>query len=281
MTSDQELDTTRIDYLLGDAKLSQTKIVIVGLGSGGAVVLERLGMCGVGRWSLYDPDVLEPVNLVKHPGRRADLGRPKTDIARDWLMDRNPKCAVDRIGGDVQADPEFRDDITGADLVICAVDSPPARSFVNEVCVSAAIPCVFGSVFRTGLGGEVYAYLPGESGCYDCKGRYSLEQGLDIENWLDLTDDETDKIYGVGQTDFTASGLAADISVVASYHAHYVISLLAGRRSPYLTTPSFNWLTLTLRRVEGLFSSMYDTSRVLLRPQSLCHLGCGSTKESD
>jgi molybdopterin/thiamine biosynthesis adenylyltransferase len=281
MTSDQELDTTRIDYLLGDAGLSQTKIVIVGLGSGGAVVLERLGMCGVGRWSLYDPDVLEPVNLVKHPGRRADLGRPKTDIARDWLMDRNPKCSIDRIGGDVQADPEFAADICEAELVICAVDSPSARSFVNEACVSARIPCVFGSVFRTGLGGEVYAYLPGESGCYDCKGRYSLEQGLDIENWLELTDDETDKIYGVGQTEFTASGLAADISVVASYHAHYVISLLAGRKSPYLTTPSFNWLTLTLRRVEGLFSSMYDTSRVLLRPQSLCHLSCGSTKESD
>jgi len=281
MTSDTQFDTTRIDYLLGGAQLRDTKVVVVGLGSGGAVVLERLGMTGVGRWSLYDPDTLELVNLVKHPARRADLGRAKTDIARDWLLDRNPHCAIDRIGGDVLADPEFRADVADADVVVCAVDTPSARSFTNEVCVEQRTPCVFGSVFRTGIGGEVYAYLPGETGCHDCKARFSLERGRDIENWLELTDDETQRIYGVGEVDFTASGLAADISIVASYHAHYVISLLAGRESRYLTVPSFNWLTLSLRRVDGLFGAMYDTSRAVLRPQAECHLRCGDPEGGD
>lgn len=275
MNSEVQFDTTRIDYLLGGAQLHDTKIVIVGLGSGGAVVLERLGMTGVGRWSLYDPDTLDLVNLVKHPARREDLGRAKTAIARDWLQDRNPHCVINRIGGDVLAEPEFRSDVAGADLVVCAVDTPLARSFTNEVCVEQRKPCVFGSVFRTGMGGEVYAYLPGETGCHDCKERFSLEQGHDIENWLDLTDEETQRIYGVGEADFAASGLAADISIVASYHAHYIVSLLAGQGSRYLTVPSFNWLTLSLRRVDGLFGAMYDTSRAVLRPQLKCHLGCG------
>ncbi|MEV4806315.1 ThiF family adenylyltransferase [Nonomuraea sp. NPDC049421] len=268
------LDTARIDYLLGDATLGTTKIVIVGLGSGGAAVLERLAMCGVGRWSLYDPDALEPVNLVKHPGRRSDLGRAKTAIAREWLADRNPKARIEHVGGDVMADDHFVTDIADAALVICAVDTPQARSHVNEVCVEQRIPCVYGSVFRTGMGGELYAYLPGETGCHDCKTRYSLAQGRDIENWLSLTDEERQRIYGMGEKDFLASGLAADIAVVASYHAHYVVSLLAGAKSEYLTVPSFNWFTVSLRRIEGLFAAMYETSRVLLRPQNDCHRNC-------
>ncbi|MCX5204126.1 ThiF family adenylyltransferase [Streptomyces sp. NBC_00237] len=268
------LDTARIDYLLGDAGLAPVKVVIVGLGSGGAVVLERLAMSGIGRWSLYDPDVLEPVNLVKHPGRRSDLGRLKTEIAREWLLDRNPAAHVDRVGGDVMSDGGFPEDVASADLVVCAVDTPSARSFVNKVCVEQQTMCVFGSVFRTGLGGEVYAYLPGESGCHDCLHRHNFEQGNDIENFLELTDEETKRIYGLGESDFTASGLPADISVVASFHAHYVLSLLAGAGSAYLTVPSFNWLTLSLRRVDGLFGAMYQTWRALLRPREDCHLHC-------
>jgi len=280
MSSDLELDTSRIDYLLGEATLRDTKIVQAGLGSGGAIVLERLGMCGVGRWSLYDPDVLEPENLVKHPARRADLGRPKTEISSAWLTDRNPTCKIEQLGGDVTTDPNFAADIADADLVICAVDSPSARTFINAACVAQQIPCVFGMVFRTGLGGEVYAYLPGEAGCYDCMARYCFEQGRDIENWLEMTEEETQRIYGVGESEFTASGMAADISVIASMHAHYAISLLAGQTSRYLTAPSFNWLTISLRRVEGLFGAMYETSRAILRPQETCHLSCGKARES-
>ncbi|WP_290054347.1 ThiF family adenylyltransferase [Amycolatopsis solani] len=279
MTSDVQLDTTRIDYLIDTSRLADKKIVVVGLGSGGAVVLERLGMTGIGRWSLYDPDRLEAVNLVKHPARRADLGRLKTDIARDWLLDRNPAYRIERVGGDVLADPGFPEDVGEADVVLCAVDNSPARSFVNSVCVAKRVPVVFGSVFRTGMGGEVYAYLPGETACHDCKTLFSVEQKRDLDNWLDLTDEETQRIYGLGEQDFVASGLAADISVVASYHAHYVVSLLAGRDSRYLSLPSFNWLTLALRRIPGLFDAMYDTSRAILRPQLDCHLECGQGGE--
>lgn len=281
MVSDAGLDVSRIDYLLGAGALNRSKMVLAGLGSGGFVVLERLAMCGVRNWALYDPDALEAVNLVKHPARRADLGRRKTEIASEWLLDRNPGCVVGAVGGDVMSDSGFIDQVSGATMVICAVDDPAARSFINAVCVEHGVPCVFGSVFRTGLGGEVYAYLPGETGCHDCKMLYSLKAGLDIENWLEITPEEQGRVYGMGEQHFSASALAADISIVASYHAHYIISLLAAPHSNYLTAPSFNWLTVALRRVEGLFGAMYETSRVLLRPQQDCHLNCGVAQATE
>ncbi|MGW0871492.1 ThiF family adenylyltransferase [Streptomyces sp. NPDC002740] len=281
MTADAVLDTSRIDYLLDTSELGRARIVLVGLGSGGTVVMERLAMCGIRDWALFDPDVLQPENLVKHPARRSDLGRLKTDIATEWLMDRNPASRVDSFAHDVTGSPEIERAIAGATLVVCAVDDAVARNYVNELCVRSRVPCVFGMVFRTGLGGEVYAYLPGETGCHDCKLKFCMDRGLDLDDWLELTDEEQQRIYGLGETDFAASGLAADISIVASYHAHYVLSLLGGRRSRYLLQPSFNWLTVGIRRAEGLFGNSYDNTRILLRPLTGCHLTCGPATGPD
>lgn len=276
MSSEPGLDTSRIGYLVDVSHLARLRVVVVGLGSGGAVVVERLAMSGIGDWALFDPDTIEPVNLVKHPARRSDLGRPKVEWAEAWLRDRNPHAGIRGYQESVMAEGSaFATEVARSDVVICAVDNATARSFVNSTCVELGVPCVFGLVFRTGLGGEVYAYVPGETACHDCKMRISLQRGIDIENWLEMTPEEKQHVYGMGQADFVASGLGADIAVVAGLHAHYVLSLLGSRGSQFLTAPSFNWLTIGLRSEEGLFQSLYEVSRAVVRPQEECHLGCG------
>src|SRR5215472_19065549 len=94
MSSEPGLDTSRIGYLVDVSHLARLRVVVAGLGSGGAVVVERLAMSGIGDWALFDPDTIEPVNLVKHPARRCDLGRPKVEWAEDWLRDRNPHAGI-------------------------------------------------------------------------------------------------------------------------------------------------------------------------------------------
>jgi hypothetical protein len=268
------LDTARIDYLLDRGDIGSLKVLVAGAGSGGAAVVERLAMCGVSNWALFDPDVLEPVNLVKHPARRIDLGRRKVDVMAEWISDRNPKAEVRTYAADVTVDPAFGAELATTDVVVCAVDTASARSYLNAACVNAGRPAVFGSVFRTGLGGEVYAYLPGETGCFDCKLKYVMTSGTDIEDWLELTSEETRRIYGVGEKEFAASGLAVDIAVVAGLHAHYLMSLFGSRSSRYLSAPAANWITIGLRSVPGLFP-MYHIDRLRLKPRRDCHLRCG------
>ncbi|MFC0533282.1 ThiF family adenylyltransferase [Phytohabitans kaempferiae] len=275
MSSEATLDTSRIDYLIAQSDVASLRVVVVGVGSGGAVVVERLAMCGIRSWALFDPDLLEPVNLVKHPARRSDLFRPKVEITAEWLRDRNPRADVRAYQADVVGLQTFDDEIANADLVVCAVDNAAARSYINHLCVAARLPCVFGSVFRTGLGGEVYAYLPGETGCHDCKLRYVAEQGTDLDNLLELTQEETHHIYGLGEGDFAASGLAVDIGIVATMHAHYIMSLFGAKGSAYLTAPSFNWLTIGLRDVPDLFS-VYQCFRMKLRGRHDCLHECGA-----
>src|SRR5690349_8686321 len=88
-----ELDRERIHHLTGTGA-QDSHIAIVGLGSGGFPVMQHLAMSGWRRFTLVDPDRLESVNLVKHPGLRKDQGRLKVDIAAEWLVDRNPRCEV-------------------------------------------------------------------------------------------------------------------------------------------------------------------------------------------
>src|SRR5712692_2375974 len=82
----------RIQHLLSPDALRDKLVVQVGLGSGGAPVNEHLTMNGVRRWVLFDPDRYEDVNLVKHPRLRADLGKLKVEIQKNWILDRNPEA---------------------------------------------------------------------------------------------------------------------------------------------------------------------------------------------
>jgi molybdopterin/thiamine biosynthesis adenylyltransferase len=277
MSSDDiALDTARIDALMDASAVADIKILLVGAGSGGSFVLQRLAMCGFRRWTIIDPDVLEPENLVKHPGRRADIGLPKVKVMADWLHDRNPAVEVTIDQADVKTSDVFTAALPDTDLIISATDSAVARRRINAAAVEARIPCVTATVYRTGLGGEVFAYIPDEGGCYSCKELVSAKSQIRIEDIVDLTDEEEEAIYGLQLTDFQTSGLAVDISVVASFHAHYIVSLLSGRYSTSMTIPSFNWLTIGLRRIEGAFPSLYAIERTLLRPQEACYVGCGA-----
>jgi molybdopterin/thiamine biosynthesis adenylyltransferase len=269
------LDRRRIEYIVGNPDVDAKHVTLIGAGSGGFPVMQQLSMLGVRRWSLFDPDVLEGHNLVKHPARRADLGRLKVGIAREWLLDRNPTSEVEAHPLDVvQAGDTLSDALRRTDLVVCAVDSAGVRHFINERCVEHRVPCATGLVFRTGMGGTVYLYLPGETGCLTCLETYTQRNGLDLDNRLDLTPDETNRIYGLGEREYSASGLATDIMLVASLHAALSTSLLCGNGSAFVAPLTFNWLTFSTRRVEGVFDARFAAERAILRPQENCYLRC-------
>ncbi len=180
------LDFARIVHLLEPEHLADKVVVQVGLGSGGAPVSDHLTMNGVRRWELFDPDVLEPVNLVKHPRQRKDLGRLKVEIQREWILDRNPSAEVNAYAVDVMSADSFPRSVEQSSVVLCCADKKEVRQYVNAIARQYAGPCVTASVFRQGFGGEVYAYLPGETGCFACMDRAAHEQGININDAIQL-----------------------------------------------------------------------------------------------
>jgi molybdopterin/thiamine biosynthesis adenylyltransferase len=196
------LDSQRIRHLTGGATQG-SRITIIGLGSGGFPVMQHLAMSGWRRFTLIDPDGLEGLNLVKHPARRADLGRLKVDIAAEWLMDRNPQCEVTVSPRDIFGlDEGERDKLAAeSDLIVSATDSNDVRHLVNQLCVQTGTPMTMGLVHRGGTGGTVMCYRPGASGCYACLER--LAQSLDgLPNDYDFprTSEEDEQNYHRGKS---------------------------------------------------------------------------------
>lgn len=267
-----QLDFERIKYLLNPEQFIGTRVTIVGLGSGGAPVCDHLVMNGVPALELYDPDVLDPINLVKHPRMRKDIGRPKVAIQKEWIQDRNPGAEVRTFEEDVMKSLSFPESVRRSDLVLCCPDKKSVREFVSDQCVAARVPFVAASVFRTGIGGEVFAYVPDQTGCYRCLQLFSISNNLDLsDDALGLTEQEEDRIYGLGDREFHASGLSVDIQMIALIQVRMALSiLLRGSRSAMPLLRS-NWVIFGNRPAKGIFRAHFESKQMLLRPQSSCN----------
>ena len=252
----------RIRYILTPEELENKTVVVVGLGSGGAPVAQHLAMNGVKNWALFDPDALDETNLVKHPGMRIDLYRPKVHIMADWLRDRNPESNIREYPENILDSTDFEREVKHSDLVISATDSLSVRQFINRVTVRHAIPCVTASVFRTGFGGEIYVSLPGKTGCFQCLNLVSVKLGwAQLDNQVDLTDDEQTRIYGLGEKEYRASGLSMDISIISAIMAKKALHvLLKDANSRFFPEEKHNYTIFYLRDVQahsGLSSLKY------------------------
>lgn len=267
-----KLNFDRTEHLLNPEQFKNIKITIAGLGSGGAPVCDHLLMNGICDCDLYDPDTLDDVNLVKHPRLRKDLGRLKVDIQKEWIEDRNPNAEVQAFAEDVMTSTNFIESVRRSSLVLSCTDKNSVREFINDQCVAAKVPCVTASVFRTGIGGEVYAYIPEETGCYRCLDLYSKLNNLNLsDEALGLTAQEEQRIYGLGEREFQASGLSIDIQMIALIQVRMALSILlrdSGGTMPLLKS---NWIIYGNRPAKGIFRSHFEAKQMLLRPQIDCN----------
>ncbi|HBK99096.1 MAG TPA: hypothetical protein DD001_18120 [Microcoleaceae bacterium UBA10368] len=266
------LEFDRISYLLNPEIFSDKRITVVGLGSGGTPACDHLVMNGIRIWELYDPDTLEPENLVKHPRMRKDLGRLKVDIQKEWIEDRNPHVEVKTFAEDVMQSPNFIESVRRSDLVLSCSDKKSVREFVSDQCVAAKVPFVTASVFRTGIGGEVFGYIPTRTGCYKCLQLFSELNQLDLsDEALGLTEDEESRIYGLDEKEFRASGLSIDIQMIALIQVRMALSILLRESTQSMPTLKSNWIVYANRPAPGIFRSHFEAKQMLLKPQKVCY----------
>jgi molybdopterin/thiamine biosynthesis adenylyltransferase len=263
------LNFSRIEHLLSPESLAGKVVLQIGIGSGGAPVCDHLTMNGVRNWILYDPDTLQDVNLVKHPRGRKDLGRLKVEIQREWILDRNPEARVVIRPEDVFKSDHIAEDFGACDLVMCCADTRAVRLFANSLAVQFKKPCITASVFRRGFGGEVYAYIPGYSGCFECMDKIAAQMGLNVNLGIPLTAKEEDTIYGMNLPDFQASGLSLDINSIALIQARMALDVLIDGKPGY---SGGNWVIHYNRSIPGNETSgrLKSARPILIRSQKEC-----------
>jgi sulfur-carrier protein adenylyltransferase/sulfurtransferase len=150
----------------GQARLKQAKVLIVGTGGLGSAIAMYLAAAGVGRLGLVDSDVVERSNLQRQLlHSAADLGRPKTDSARDAIRRINPHVRVDAFQMRFLPD-NARRILRPYGIVVDGTDNFATRFAINRAAIALGRPYAFGSVFR--LEGQASVFDARRGPCYEC-----------------------------------------------------------------------------------------------------------------
>jgi molybdopterin/thiamine biosynthesis adenylyltransferase len=143
-------------------------VLLLGAGGLGSGVLQSLAGLGAGRIRLVDFDRVEEKNLARQFAYGLDeVGRPKVAAAREWAKRYAPGVVVDAIHQRITDAESIRRLGAGADVVVCAIDSPAGvQLLVNEACFALGVPYVVGGLRYSTL--FYYSVEPGVSPCRRC-----------------------------------------------------------------------------------------------------------------
>ncbi|HKN02063.1 MAG TPA: molybdopterin-synthase adenylyltransferase MoeB [Candidatus Binataceae bacterium] len=151
----------------GQAKLLDSKVLVLGTGALGSPSALYLAAAGVGTLGLVDFDVVDLSNLQRQIIHTVDrVGMLKTESAQKQINALNPGVKV--IRHDVRLTSEnVMDIIKDYDVVVNCGDNFPTRYLINDACVLAKKPLVDGAIFR--FEGHVQVFYPAKGGpCYRC-----------------------------------------------------------------------------------------------------------------
>ena len=148
--------------------LETKRVMIVGLGSFGSQIAIELAKAGVGEFSLFDFDRVELHNLARHTSSIKDLGRLKTDVIEESIKGKNPYATVYKHPININDYLELMgEEVSKADLVICATDNNESRFNLSTVLVNKQKIGIFGRAVTRAEGCDVFIYRPGGP-CYCC-----------------------------------------------------------------------------------------------------------------
>ena len=152
--------------MLGQRRLKNARVLVVGAGGLGSPALIYLAAAGVGTIGVVDDDVVELSNLQRQVVHGvADVGRLKSESAEQSLASVNPLVRVVR--HDVRIDSaNALEIIAGYDLVVDGTDNFPTRYLLNDACVLLGKPHVWGSIFR--FDGQTSVWWALHGPCYRC-----------------------------------------------------------------------------------------------------------------
>lgn len=152
----------------GQEKLRASTVVVAGCGALGSFQADLLARAGVGRLVLIDRDILELHNLQRQTlFSEQDVHDriPKAEAAARRLRGINSQIITAAVVTDLTA-ANVENLLSPADVVVDGTDNFETRYLLNDACVKAGKPYVYGGVL--GTQGTVLTVRPGEGPCLRC-----------------------------------------------------------------------------------------------------------------
>lgn len=190
---------------IGQIKLREKSVLIVGAGALGASSAEALTRAGVKRIVLVDRDYVDWTNLQRQQLYSEEDARnqlPKVIAAKNRLQMINRGVEIQANVMDMGIE-EAEELIYGIDLIIDATDNFETRLMINDLAQKYQVPWIYGAC--VGSYGISYTILPGEGPCLNCL---------------------LDKIPANGQTCDTVGIIAPAVQMVVAYQTAEALKIL-------------------------------------------------------
>ncbi|MHA1971908.1 MAG: HesA/MoeB/ThiF family protein [Candidatus Hodarchaeales archaeon] len=157
--------------------LTNKKVLIVGMGSGGSLLALYLAKSGVKNFVFIDNDRLETHNIIRHICDLTDLGRYKTLAVKDFILERIPDVSIETIERkfeiNTKADFNYFTKLFKDINLIAAVSGEHDVNFALNDFVfrnEFEIPIIYAGTFDGVKAGLMFKVDPSdaESYCYHC-----------------------------------------------------------------------------------------------------------------
>lgn len=136
----------RIEAILGEEamkKLSESKVIIFGIGGVGGHTADALARSGVGEIHLVDPDSVSVTNINRQLiANDNTVGKKKTEVMKTHLLSINPEIRVK--GFDLFYTPENAEliDLSSYDYIVDAIDTVPSKVNIAERANKLSVPLI-------------------------------------------------------------------------------------------------------------------------------------------
>ena len=150
----------------GQAKLNQSRVLVVGAGGLGCPVLVYLANAGVGILGICDSDLIEESNLARQILYTInDIGKNKAKCAAKKIKTFNPYIQINVHPYSLNHKNAL-EIVKDYDIIVDGTDNFSTRYLINDSCILKNKPMVYGGLFKFEGQISVFNYNSGPS--YRC-----------------------------------------------------------------------------------------------------------------
>ncbi|MBW4359845.1 HesA/MoeB/ThiF family protein [Flavobacterium taihuense] len=151
---------------IGQQKLQDARVLVIGAGGLGCPVLQNLAAAGVGNIGIVDGDVVEETNLHRQLlYTLKDCGNSKAETAKKAIFELNPEINVTVFSEFFTAQNAARI-VKDYQIIVDCTDAITVRYLINDISVAKRIPMVYASIHKFEGQISVFNYNNGPS--YRC-----------------------------------------------------------------------------------------------------------------
>ena len=244
---------------VGQQKLQEAKILVVGCGGLGSPISVYLASSGIGKLHLIDFDTVDISNLHRQVFYSLkDIGKFKSECLSNFIQQRAPFTEVS-FSREAITKENAIELISEYDVIIDGTDSLPTKYLLNDVCVILEKPLVYGSLYK--FDGYVSAFnLKQEDGSFSA----NLRDAFPDMNTTTANCEE-------------AGTLNAIVGMIATAQVNEVLKIITGIGKP-LTNELliYNVLQNTQLKMKLFSNILKDEIVSLFNTQNYFDSACGT-----